>query len=169
MRDLETFTTPRLLAERLRASDFDDIHRMNQMPEVMKMIGGIRSVEATREYLEIGLDHWDRHGFGVWLLRSRDDGAAVGRSVLRYAKIDGNDETEFGYALLPDYRGIGLATEVSRALLAIAFLTLRLETVVAVIAPTNLASRRVAEKVGGRYERDVVHAGALHALYRVTR
>jgi RimJ/RimL family protein N-acetyltransferase len=70
---------------------------------------------------------------------------------------------------MPAYWGVGLATEISRAMLEIAFSRLQLDDVVALIAPSNTASRRVTEKVGGRYERNVVHAGALHGLYRVTR
>jgi RimJ/RimL family protein N-acetyltransferase len=169
MRAFDRFTTERLVAERLRASDFDDVYHMNQIPEVMRLIGGVRSAAATREYVQVNLEHWDRHGFGVWMLRNPNDGALLGRSVLRSTKVEGNDETEFGYALLPEYWGAGLATEVSRAILQIAFTDLHFETVVALISALNSASRRVTEKVGGRYERDVVHTGATLGLYRVTR
>jgi len=165
---VDRFVTERLLAERLRPSDFDDIFRMNQTVEVMRLVGGVRSADATREYLKTNLEHWERHGFGLWILRAKADGAFAGRSVLRRAKIVDNDETEFGYALMPPYWGVGLATEISRAMLEIAFSRLQLSDVVALIAPNHAASRRVTEKVGGRHERDVMHVGTMHGLYRVT-
>jgi ribosomal-protein-alanine N-acetyltransferase len=39
--------------------------------------------------------------------------------------------------------------------------------VVAFTLPTNWASRRVMEKVGFTFERDIVHAGLRHVLYRI--
>ncbi len=45
---------------------------------------------------------------------------------------------------------------------------LGLEDVVAFTLTANKASRRVMEKVGMRYERDITHAGLPHVLFRVT-
>jgi RimJ/RimL family protein N-acetyltransferase len=43
---------------------------------------------------------------------------------------------------------------------------LGLEEIVAFTLPHNVASRRVMEKVGFRYERDIEWAGLPHVLYR---
>jgi ribosomal-protein-alanine N-acetyltransferase len=166
---IDRFDTQRLHAECLRATDYGDLYRMNQNLRVMETIGGLRSEDTTREYLRKNLEHWDRYGFGVWMLRSKADRMFVGRSALRHANVDGHDETEIGYALMPEYWGLGLATEISRAMLELAFGRLNLAEVVAFISPSNFASRRVMEKVGGIYERDIVHAGLSDVLYRVRR
>ena len=47
---VEHFDTQRLFAERLRATDYADLCRMNQNPRVMEAIGGVRSDDTTREY-----------------------------------------------------------------------------------------------------------------------
>ena len=39
----------------------------------------------------------------------------------------------------------------------------------ALTLPHNAASRRVMEKVGFGYDRDIVHAGLAHVLYRLGR
>jgi RimJ/RimL family protein N-acetyltransferase len=70
---------------------------------------------------------------------------------------------------MPEYWGLGLATEIARAILDLAFGRLQLADVIALVSPSNFASRRVIEKVGGIYERDIVHAGLPEALYRVRR
>lgn len=101
----DRFETQRLSAERLRATDYADLCRMNQNASVMETIGGLRSDETTREYLRKNLEHWDRYGFGLWILRRKVDGMFVGRSALRRVDVDGSDETEIGYALMPEYRG----------------------------------------------------------------
>jgi hypothetical protein len=43
-----------------------------------------------------------------------------------------------------------------------------LADVVCLTLPTNRASQRVMEKAGFGYERDVVHTGLPHVLYRIT-
>jgi ribosomal-protein-alanine N-acetyltransferase len=57
-------------------------------------------------------------------------------------------ETEIGYRLLPKYWGRGLATEGARAMVDYSLRNLRVDKVVGVASPENLASRRVLEKAG---------------------
>jgi RimJ/RimL family protein N-acetyltransferase len=74
---------------------------------------------------------------------------------------------EVAYALLPEFWGRGLATELARESVRTAFEVLGLDDVVCFALPTNRASRRVMEKVGFRYERDVVYHGLPHVFYRL--
>jgi ribosomal-protein-alanine N-acetyltransferase len=167
-RPVETFRTERLLAERLSEGDMADIRRMHRDPRVMATLGGLRSDEETARYLRDNLDHWDRYGYGIWALRDRTDGRFVGRAGLRNTHVGGEDEVELAYALVADYWNKGLATEMAKAILEVAFEELGLTDVVCFTLPTNGASRRVMEKAGFEYERDVVHAGLPHVLYRIT-
>jgi [ribosomal protein S5]-alanine N-acetyltransferase len=167
-RPVETFRTDRLLAERLSEGDMADIRRMHRDPRVMATLGGLRSDEETARYLRDNLDHWDRYGYGIWALRDRTDGRFVGRAGLRNTHVGGEDEVELAYALVADYWNKGLATEMAKAILEVAFEELGLTDVVCFTLPTNGASRRVMEKAGFEYERDVVHAGLPHVLYRIT-
>jgi ribosomal-protein-alanine N-acetyltransferase len=142
---------------------------MHRDPEIMKTLGGLRDDERTREYLRVNLEHWERYGFGLWRLRSIESGTIVGRSALRHIDVEGRQEIEIGYALLPAYWGRGLATEVSRAMVELAFSRLDLGELVALALPENLASRHVMEKSGGVYEREVLRNGHRHVLYRFRR
>ena len=165
---LETFETGRLLAERLREEHLPEIQRMHSDPRVMATLGGLRSDEETASYLRDNLDHWDRYGYGIWAFRNKTDGRFVGRAGLRNTRVGGEDEVELAYALVADYWNKGLATEMARAILKVAFEDLGLIDVVCFTLPANRASRRVMEKAGFEYERDVVHAGSPHVLYRIT-
>jgi hypothetical protein len=49
------------------------------------------------------------------------------------------------------------------------FQDLDLAELVALTLPHNAASRGVMEKVGFTYDRDIVHAGLAHVLYRLAR
>lgn len=75
-----------------------------------------------------------------------------------------------GYRLARSRWGRSHASEAVTALLTYTLHTLRLRRVVAQIDPHNLASVRVAEKAGMRYERDLLLEGYTHPdrLYVVT-
>ena len=51
---------------------------------------------TPRECLRKNLEHWDRYGFGVWILRSKVDGTLAGRSALRRADVDGRVVEKLG-------------------------------------------------------------------------
>jgi RimJ/RimL family protein N-acetyltransferase len=63
---------------------------------------------------------------------------------------------EIGYVFHPDHGGQGFATEAVNALLDIAFGTYRFHRVTARIDTRNLASLRLAERVGMRQEAHLV-------------
>ncbi len=167
--NLEVFTTPRLRAERLRPHHVDEIRRMHVDERVMATLGGVRSEEQTQAYLRTNLAHWDRYGFGLWIVRAASGGAVVGRAVVRHLDIEGAAEVEIGYALYAPWWGQGLATELANHCLAIGHGGLGFESLVAITLPTNAGSRHVMEKVGMSYEREVTHAGMNHVMYRTKR
>lgn len=164
------FETQRLLATRARPDDLDDLVRMHTDPSVMATLGGrVWTLDETRGFLDRVLEHWDRHGYGVWMLRHKEDNAFVGRAGLRRKLIDGYDETELLYACMPGYWHLGLTTEAAEGIVRVAFDRLMMSNLVSFTLPTNAASRRVMEKTGFVYERDFIHAGELHVLYRLRR
>ncbi len=110
--------------------------------------------------------HWERYGFGLWLLRDRATGELVGRGGLQYTDAVGGFAVEAAWAIVPERWGQGLATELARASVRVAFDSLRLPEVIAITLPTNAASRRVMEKAGFAFDRDIVHVGLAHVLYR---
>lgn len=106
--------------------------------------------------------HWAAHGFGASL--GFVDARCVGWSILQHARVSGRSEVEIGWAVVSDMWGRGIATELGRHALASAG-EAGFERVVAFTRPDNFASRRVMDKLGLRYERDIEHAGLPHVLY----
>jgi RimJ/RimL family protein N-acetyltransferase len=121
---------------------------MHRDPRVMATLGGMRSDEETARYLRDNLDHWDRYGYGIWAFRNKADRRFVGRAGLRNTHVGGEDEVELAYALVADYWNKGLATEMARAILKVAFEDIGLIDIVCFTLPANTASRRVMEKAG---------------------
>jgi RimJ/RimL family protein N-acetyltransferase len=53
-------------------------------------------------------DHWERHGFGLWLLRDRHTGLVVGRGGLQYTDAIGGFAVEAAWTIAPERWGEGL-------------------------------------------------------------
>jgi [ribosomal protein S5]-alanine N-acetyltransferase len=163
---LDSFSTTRLVAEPLTGAHLPDLRRMDQSELFMARLGEVRDEAGTAAYLAWNLEHWAEYGFGLWMLRDAATGAMVGRAVLRHLDVEGVDEVEVGYGLLPEVWGRGLATEVTLACVRIGRDRLGLESIVAITLPGHAASQRVMLKAGLVYERDIVHAGLPYVLFR---
>ena len=160
-------TTARLEGRRLSAGDFETLCSLHRDSSVMATLGGVRSDERTRVYLDENLAHWDRHGHGLWIFHDRVSGQFVGRGGLRRVTIEGAPEIEVAYALVHTAWGKGFATEIARASVETGFRQLGLTNLVAFTEPDNRASRRVMEKVGLVYERDIAWHGMSLVLHRI--
>ncbi|MBD2450010.1 GNAT family N-acetyltransferase [Nostoc sp. FACHB-152] len=167
MQIIETFYTKRLFAERLRFIHLNDLDRMHQNKQVMATLGGIRSDDETRLFILNNVHHWEQYGYGLWVFLDKINKQFVGRAGLRTTLVEGKNEVELAYALMAKFWGQGLATEMGEKILRIGFDLLGLQDIVCFTLTTNLASKRVMEKLGFQYERDIIHAGLPHLFYRL--
>ena len=113
--------------------------------------------------------HWDEHGYGPWVWSDDATGEVVGYGGPHRTTVEGVEAVEVLYAVASPRWGEGLATEIARESVRFAFDDLGLERLVCFTRTDNVASRRVMEKAGFRYERDFERAGMQHALCRITR
>jgi ribosomal-protein-alanine N-acetyltransferase len=160
------FATKRLVGSRLSIADLETLCAMHRDAAVMATLGGIRSPSRTRAFLGKNLRHWEQYRFGLWMFRDQADGRFVGRGGLRHVILHGRPEVEINYALMPSFWGKGLATEIATASVDVG---VGFPSLVAFALPDNHGSRRVMEKLGFRYERDIVYTGVPHVLYRRPR
>jgi [ribosomal protein S5]-alanine N-acetyltransferase len=169
---IDRIETPRLILERVALDQASEHVRLLLDPRVSTTLWPRRPSPSEADILD-GLaskvEHWERHGFGMWLMRDRQTGEVVGRGGLQYTYTAGMHDVEAGWAVVPERWGQGLATELAQASVEVGFEQLDLLEIIAFALPTNIASRRVMEKAGFRFERDVVHAGLPHVLYRRRR
>ncbi len=164
---IDSFATDRLFAEKIKWSDLDKLINMHTNHHVMATLGGLRTEDETRDDLEWHLNQWKENGFGVWLFYLKDTKEWVGRAGLRRVEIEGHEEIELGYALMPSFWKLGLATEMAKACIEIAFEVARLDNLISFALTTNKASQRVMEKAGFQHERDILYTNLPHSLYRM--
>jgi len=155
--------TARLSLRELREDDAEALARIFSHPSVVRFSGGRSpSLEEVREGIRQHVSgyYYDR-GYGLLVAELRETGEVVGRIGFLATEIDESADAELHYHLAPDAWGSGLATEAARAVLDWGFEGGHLERIVAVIHPENHASRRVAEKCGLTFwkEMEVQDAG----------
>jgi RimJ/RimL family protein N-acetyltransferase len=119
----------------------------------------------VRRHARAKHEHWERYGFGPWLMRDRATGAVVGRGGLQHTNAVEGRPVEIAWAVAPSRWGEGLATELAFTSVDVGFETLELERLIAFTLPHNVASRRVMEKARFTYERDITHDDLPHVLY----
>jgi RimJ/RimL family protein N-acetyltransferase len=166
---VERIETPRLVCERLRMEHLPDVSRLLRDPRVSHTLWPGTELPTERQVIESTEEkerHWERYGFGLWLIRDRMTGEMVGRGGLQWTYVAELNEVEAGWAIVPERWGEGLATELAWTAIGAAFGPLELHEIVAFALPDNGASRRVMEKTGFTFEREIVHAGLPHVLYR---
>jgi RimJ/RimL family protein N-acetyltransferase len=168
---LEEFGTSRLIAQRPNFSDYGDVRRLHLHPQVMKTLsadGQILPSSVTLDGLRQDDAHWKQYGFGLWIFRDRTTGQFVGRGGLKWYMINERPVVGLSYAVIFNQWGSGLGTEMAAASLEQGFKKIGLSEVASWTLPLNRASQRVMEKVGFRYQADIVFAGLPHRLYRLT-
>ena len=106
--------------------------------------------EETEQFVERQLEHWATHGFGVWAVELRADGRLAGYAGLSIPSWLPQvlPAVEAGWRLHPEHWGKGLATEGGRASLRYGFEELGLDRIISLVMPENVASLRVAAKLG---------------------
>jgi RimJ/RimL family protein N-acetyltransferase len=162
---VDEFRTRRLAAERLQEGHLADLVALHLDPEVSRYLGGVRSPTATGAYLAANIAHWERHGFGLWVLKTRT-GEFAGRAGLRHIEIGGAGEIEVAYTLKRALWGQGLASEIAAALAEIGLSQLRLTSLVGIASAGNVASCRVLEKSGFVHEGTAIYHGEDVVIYR---
>jgi RimJ/RimL family protein N-acetyltransferase len=143
----EHVVTERLELHAVSMADLAPLFTINNDPAtwVHAPEGRHTTADRTRVWIERAAARWRTDGLSYWSVRLRADGSTIGvGGVQRHA--DGN--WNLYYRLAPAQWGCGYATELSRAAVDAAVAMDPEAPVVAWIIDQNVASRKVAERLG---------------------
>jgi RimJ/RimL family protein N-acetyltransferase len=146
---LENHHTERLRFRSLTFEDKEPLMEFFSSPEAIEFL-------FIREDLDTYIDAWIArqikryHEFdlGLCSLELRDTGKFIGQCGLIWQEVDGTQELEIGYHLLPRYWRQGYAYEAARACKEFAFERNLASRLVSLIYPENFKSQAVARRNG---------------------
>ena len=157
-----TLVTERLVLRPFETSDQPALQSLLGDPTVMEYSDeGPLNTNQVRTWLEAQMQVYQSGtGLGALAVLQKPDLVFIGYcGLFSCPDIHGNAEIEVGYRLLPTGWGQGFATEAALAIRHHAFTRLGLRRLVALVDPSNRRSVRVAEKLGMRYETDIMMEG----------
>lgn len=140
--------TPRLLLRPPQREDFDAWAELGADEDVMRTLGGVQPRPvAWRSFLFV-VGGWQVLGFSPFSVIEKSSGRWIGRIGPLYP--EGWPVREVGWTLARSAWGRGYATEAATAAIDWAFAQLGWDKVAHCIDDDNLASQRVAERLGAR-------------------
>lgn len=139
--------TDRLFLRMLTERDFESYWDIHQDEDVTRFTvrAKLDRLDAWR-HLAVILGHWQLRGFGMWGVFERETERLVGR--VGFFHPETWPDFELGWTIGKAYWGRGYAPEAAKACLDYAFDVMKRKRVISLIDPLNVASIRVAEKIG---------------------
>ncbi len=151
---MKILETERLVLCRLSADDAAFIVELLNDPSFLRYIGdkGVRTLDDARDYILNGpVASYEKHGFGLSLVRLKPAGTRIG--ICGLLQRESLEDVDIGFAFLPEFQGQGYGTESARAVMAHGTKVLGIPRIVAVTSPDNAASIHVLEKLGLKFEK----------------
>ena len=149
MIDVPIVQTPRLILRGQRPDDTEPLMAAFADDGYSRFITreqrGLTRAEAWRPIATVpGM--WAVNGYGQWMVEERATGLPVGR--LGPWHPEGWPDFEIGWSIFPAHQGKGYAAEGAAAAFVWVHEVLGREHVIHLIDPANVASERVAAKLG---------------------
>lgn len=150
-----TLETERLILRPPVQADFDGFAAMAADAETMRFLGGVTPRDGAWRVMAAVTGAWSLLGYSMFSVIERASGEWIGRlgPWRPGGKAGGWPGDEVGWGLLRSAAGKGLAYEGTTAAMEWAFETLGWEHVIHSIAPDNVRSIALAERLGSRRER----------------
>ena len=170
----------RLVMRQFRDEDLADFAAMSADPQVMRYFPAPLSRLESAALIGRVRGHFAEHGYGLWALERKDNGAFIGFTGLGVVGFDApfTPAVEIGWRLAREHCGLGYASEAAWTALRCGFDRLGLKQVVAFATRANEPSQKVMQAIGMHHDPDGDFAHPRlasddplrdHVLYRITR
>jgi RimJ/RimL family protein N-acetyltransferase len=140
--------TNRTFLREMDENDFDELCNILQNIEVMYAYEHSFTKKEVWDWLNKNIERYNKNGHGLWAVMQKETNIFLGQCGLTIQSINGKDYLEIGYLFKKDYWHKGYATESAIACKEYAFEKLNSKNVYSIIRTNNIASQKVAERVG---------------------
>ncbi|MCU9614720.1 GNAT family N-acetyltransferase [Caldibacillus lycopersici] len=166
---MTTLQTKRLFLREFIDDDFPSLYEIFSDPEAMKFYPAPFSQEKTKEWIKNNQKRYKEDGFGLWAVCLQDTGECIGDCGLVKQQFIDRTEIEIGYHIQRKFWGYGYATEAASVCRTYGFKELEKDRFISIIKTGNIASVRVAEKIGMQKEREDYIFGNYYDIYSVLK
>ena len=149
--------TERLILREFDLNDAKFTLQLLNEPIWLKFIGdkNVHNIKEAENYLTSGpMASYKEHGFGLWLVSQKESNKPIG--VCGLIKRDYLTEADIGFALMPDYAGLGYGYEIASATLSHSRNILLIDKVVAITDANNASSIKLLNKLGLQFEKSII-------------
>ena len=149
--------TERLILREFDLNDAKFTLQLLNTPLWLKFIGdkNVHNIKEAENYLTSGpMASYKEHGFGLWLVSQKESNKPIGMCGL--IKRDYLAEVDIGFALMPDYAGLGYGYEIASATLTHSRNILLIDKVVAITDANNASSIKLLNKLGLQFEESII-------------
>ena len=150
--------TPRLILRRVRPGDAALQHRLLNTPEMMRHLGGPKSLEEIETRHARIRESYSTNGFGFMMLIEKASGELVGHCGMKRvdnALAPNRGDHEIGWVVRQDRWRQGYAHEAMQGVIGWAFETIGAPHLVALTCDANVGSWKLMEKLGMERRRDL--------------
>lgn len=143
------FESERLLIRPTSEQDAEFIYQLLNTPKFIKYVGdrALHSIEDAKKYIQVKIHpQLIELGYSNYSLITKADNTKIGVCGLyNRAGVDGID---IGFALLPQYEGLGYAFESSNILIKAGFEEFKIDEIKAITSKGNISSKKLLERLG---------------------
>jgi RimJ/RimL family protein N-acetyltransferase len=163
-----TLETDRLLLRPISEDDINDLFEFFADIETTKFLPGTKTRDQVKEWISLVFDSYQKDKFGPLAVINKSSNDFLGYcGIYQYKDIDGAEEIEILYGLLKRYLTMGYATEAAKKIYEYGKNDLKINRFISIIHPDNANSVKVAEKVGMRFEKEVIVWGKNYRIYAI--
>lgn len=164
--------TERLLIKPLQRNDALDWEGFFEQNDSLQYLGLDLSLDKKTQaikWIDSQFRRYDEDRFGHCALIDKSSQKLIGQCGLLTQEIEGEEEVEIGYHILPKYWGKGYATEAAKFFKRYAFENSICESLISVIDVRNISSQKVAEKNGMKNTKQIKCYGLDVYIYRILK
>lgn len=166
---LENQKSERLLFRKITPKDFDSWLPFYENPESTRYWNGLpkNPEEACNKQFDKTFERYEKGLGGMNALIHKETNLLIGICGLLVQTVDGIEELEIGYSILPQYWRKGYAIETARKCKEYAFNHKFTTSLISIIHVDNIPSKRVASKNGMVLDKTTTYKENPVAIYRV--
>lgn len=168
MKEIENIETERTILRKLTKEDATNFYSLNLDEDVLKYTGDkpFENLQTATDFIT-NYDQYEKYGVGRLAIIDKKTLEFLGWCGLKFS--EDKNEYDIGFRFYKKHWNKGYATESAIACLNYGFEKLNLKRIIGRAMKENVASIKVLEKIGLKYEKDIEFEGKEAVLYNIKK